>query len=482
MNSGVLVVVFSFVATLFSYGQNLGVDSFIGAGPLNTISPGVSGGFIGAGHINTVSANNGGIAAGYGNNILAESRRSFIGSGASNTLHSTWHSFIGAGANNLIDAGSSNSCIGAGYGNLIDSNCPHSFIGSGKENYINSLAESSFIGGGSSNEVTYAAKHSFIGGGYMNNIASYSNCVIAGGAYNTNAEFSSFIGGGENNTLERGRGNALVAGMQNRIGAGIGCFIGGGEGNLIDTNTIISYSTLSGGRSNQARASFSVISGGEANVVTGSYGAIAGGYGCRATNYAFAAGVSSKATNTGSFVWCGQAGVDTTSTNNNSFTVRCQGGARFLTTSQTNNARLVGVRLNGGATAWAVLSDSNAKTGFQPIQPREVLSKVASLPVRAWEYKHDPGRRYIGPTSQDFQASFGLGDATTINTLDADGVALAAIQGLVEELQERDRTAAWRELQHASALAERDGEIEDLRKSLQELKTRVDSMSPPTSR
>jgi len=187
------------------------------------------------------------------------------------------------------------------------------------------------------------------------------------------------------------------------------------------------------------------------------------------------------ATNTGSFVWCGQAGVDTTSTNNNSFTVRCQGGARFLTTSAQTPAALVGVRLAGGATAWAVLSDSNAKTGFQPIRQREVLSKVASLPVRAWEYKHDPGRRYLGPTSQDFRASFGLGDDTSINTLDADGVLFASVQGLVQELEERDRAAAWRELQHASALAERDGEIEGLKKDIRELKNRIDSMLPPST-
>ena len=441
--------------------QNLGINSAIAAGSNNTIPAGVSSAFIGAGVRNTNSANSCFLGAGVGNLIFPNSPRSGIG----------------AGHRNAILGGASNSFIGAGYGNLINSNSTHSFIGSGKGNLIY-FGENSFVGGGESNQVT--GYHSVIVGGKMNSTGvDYS--VIVGGSYNTNEGLYSFTGGGNGNDAQ-GYANTLVGGRRNTINFSTDSFIGGGVSNKIGNDSfLMSYATLSGGRSNQARASFSVISGGEANVVTGSYGAIAGGYGCIATNYAFATGVRSKATNTGSFVWCGQDGVDTTSTNNNSFTVRCQGGARFLTTSAQTPAALVGVTLAGGATAWAVLSDSNAKTGFQPIRQREVLSKVAALPVRAWEYKHDPGRRYLGPTSQDFRASFGLGNDTSINTLDADGVLFASVQGLVQELEERDRTAAWRELQHASALAERDGDIEGLKKDIRELKNRIDSMLPPST-
>ena len=440
--------------------QNLGINSAIAAGSNNTIPAGVSSAFIGAGVRNTNSANSCFLGAGVGNLIFPNSPRSGIG----------------AGHLNAILGGASNSFIGAGYGNLIDSNSTHSFIGAGQANYIDNISSYTVIGGGSNNTVEYGYGQVLVGGFANSTAVNYS--VLVGGSYNTNSGIESFLGGGRENYAQ-GAQNTLVGGARNRIAFATESFLGGGEGNLIGANAISSYSTLSGGMSNQARASFSVISGGEANVVTGPYGAIAGGYGCIATNYAFAAGVRSMATNTGSFVWCGQAGVDTTSTNNNSFTVRCQGGARFLTTSAQTPAALVGVRLAGGATAWAVLSDSNAKTGFQPIRQREVLSKVASLPVRAWEYKHDPGRRYLGPTSQDFRASFGLGDDTSINTLDADGVLFASVQGLVQELEERDRAAAWRELQHASALAERDGDIEGLKKDIRELKNRIDSMSPP---
>ena len=51
-------------------------------------------------------------------------------------------------------------------------------------------------------------------------------------------------------------------------------------------------------------------------------------------------------------------------------------------------------------------------------------------------YKASPDR-HIGPMAQDFYAAFGLGQGeTTIATVDADGVALAAIQALAKENEE----------------------------------------------
>lgn len=42
---------------------------------------------------------------------------------------------------------------------------------------------------------------------------------------------------------------------------------------------------------------------------------------------------------------------------------------------------------------------------------------------------------HIGPTAEDFYASFGTGkDNTKICTIDADGIALAVIQGLKEKM------------------------------------------------
>ncbi|HYG24859.1 MAG TPA: tail fiber domain-containing protein [Verrucomicrobiae bacterium] len=84
------------------------------------------------------------------------------------------------------------------------------------------------------------------------------------------------------------------------------------------------------------------------------------------------------------------------------------------------------------------LSDRNAKRDFAPVNSREVLEKVSALPLSTWSYIADDGVRHLGPMAQDFHSAFGVGmDDKTISMLDADGVALAAIQGLNQKLEEK---------------------------------------------
>lgn len=83
-------------------------------------------------------------------------------------------------------------------------------------------------------------------------------------------------------------------------------------------------------------------------------------------------------------------------------------------------------------------SDRNVKCDFASVDAREVLEKVASLPVQSWSYTNSPSVRHLGPVAQDFKAAFGLGFTdTAIATVDADGVALAAIQGLNQKVEEQ---------------------------------------------
>ena len=85
-------------------------------------------------------------------------------------------------------------------------------------------------------------------------------------------------------------------------------------------------------------------------------------------------------------------------------------------------------------------SDRNAKENFKPVDPRAVLEKVAALPLSEWNYKSDTASRHVGPMAQDFYAAFGVGpDDKHITTVDADGVALAAIQGLNQKVEEKER-------------------------------------------
>lgn len=98
------------------------------------------------------------------------------------------------------------------------------------------------------------------------------------------------------------------------------------------------------------------------------------------------------------------------------------------------------VRGSVRATAFNTTSDRNAKENFAPVDPQEVLEKVAALPISQWSFKDLTGTRHLGPMAQDFRAAFGLGsDDKHIATVDADGVALAAIQGLNQKVEERDR-------------------------------------------
>ena len=66
------------------------------------------------------------------------------------------------------------------------------------------------------------------------------------------------------------------------------------------------------------------------------------------------------------------------------------------------------------------------------VDGKEALGAVARMPVYTWNAKGtDPGVRRMGPTAQDFFAAFHLGDSDRlISSGDAEGVALAAIQGL----------------------------------------------------
>ena len=72
-----------------------------------------------------------------------------------------------------------------------------------------------------------------------------------------------------------------------------------------------------------------------------------------------------------------------------------------------------------------------------PADGSDVLARLASVPVSTWSYtSQDPSIRHMGPMAQDFRAAFGLGeDDKHISTVDADGVALAAIQALYAQDQ-----------------------------------------------
>ncbi len=107
----------------------------------------------------------------------------------------------------------------------------------------------------------------------------------------------------------------------------------------------------------------------------------------------------------------------------------------------TNAATSTGVEMAANGSSWAALSDVNAKENFRDVSGEDVLAKIARMSIQEWNYKaQDASLRHMGPTAQEFRAAFGLGDfPLRINTVDADGVALAAVKAL--EARTRDNAA-----------------------------------------
>jgi hypothetical protein len=73
------------------------------------------------------------------------------------------------------------------------------------------------------------------------------------------------------------------------------------------------------------------------------------------------------------------------------------------------------------------------------------LHKLGTVTGMLCPYKWEVagGTPHTGPMAQDFKAAFCPGtDDTSITTLEADGVALAAIQGLNQKLEQKETEIA----------------------------------------
>ena len=81
-------------------------------------------------------------------------------------------------------------------------------------------------------------------------------------------------------------------------------------------------------------------------------------------------------------------------------------------------------------------SDRNRKHSIEPADVDSVLDALADLSLSVWSYSGQTAR-HLGPMAQDFAEAFGLGGSSEgIAAVDADGVALAAIQALIQRNQE----------------------------------------------
>lgn len=331
------------------------------------------------------------------------------------------------------------SVVGGGYGNSAPG--AYATVGGGIGNQAD--FENATVAGGFSNVATLGAT---VGGGY-NNDALGEHATVGGGSTNDAVGDYATVGGGYLNCAE---GGATVGGGFRNYANG-GATVGGGS----DNDAAGICATIGGGDHNYAQGDCATVGGGFGNTANGSRATVPGGLGNAARGSgSFAAGIYACANHHGSFVWSDSAVTSRESaytTNSNQFRVRARGGTWFF----SNAGMTTGAYLAPGSNSWASACDSATKEDFREVDRKELLEKVAALRVRNYKIKdQDDGTLHIGPVAQDFAAAFGVGENNkSINMADADGVALAAIQALYDEMKARDEAQQKRIVQLETELA-----------------------------
>ena len=271
------------------------------------------------------------------------------------------------------------------------------------------------------------------------------------------------IGGGGNNQAGSDDGDeqttdiaeyATVSGGKRNTASGTSATVGGGRTNTASGE----YSTVGGGRENTASGKEATVGGGGGNTASADNATVGGGLGNTASGGAATVpgGRLGAAEDINSFVYndgeqyhdipdLSFAGLSSNTavdgepvTGANTFSVSATGGVRFITGS-AENPKVTYIPNN--SAGWTTTSSRAVKTNIDPVEPREALDGVESMEIATWEYEREDGEgagtTHIGPMAGDFHDAFAVGSSDEhINSINADGVALAAIQGLSTELDE----------------------------------------------
>ena len=342
---------------------------------------------------------------------------------------------------------------------------------------------------GSASNIANERASTAAGGGFAGTICLDPTTLLSGRNCRIEAsDLAATVGGGFSN-LASGGWAVVGGGYGNAADGGAGSVVGGGYGNV---STASNYGTVGGGYRNHVEASYATIPGGFINRADGSSSFAAGQYADALHSSSFVWGdasstgtIASNAAN--QFVIRSPGGVHlnpatrsyfgmqtrqtidlwgTSATTPDEFGIGVQtatayfrsnsnfcwhkGGTRSDTFCTAGGTGTVQMALRDTAAATTAIghlyaapfnigSDRAVKTAIDSINPRRVLSKVLAMPITSWVYITDGTTRHIGPMAQDFHKAFGLGGSDkSIATVDADGVALAAIQGLHQILKDKD--------------------------------------------
>jgi trimeric autotransporter adhesin len=470
-----------------------GADNFI----RSSYSFPVPGGFsvIGGGRENEVHGTDCVISGGRQNQIIESTLSATIGGGCNNYMWRSSLSTIGGGSANLIGAYTQGSTISGGVDNRIGhwsaGNADYCAIGGGTRNVILPAATLNTISGGNGNWIREQVVNSTISGGLSNQMmVRATNCAIGGGCSNLvwGASNAATIGGGHSNTV-RGFSSTVPGGRENYAGADYS-FAAGRRAKAQNSGVFVWADSTDADFASTGNDQFLIRATGGVGIqntnpiaqldVRGN-ASVGGAFTPNSLNSSnvlnLQVGVSTNGCANG-ITFCEDGdgtgmklGYDGTGlgTENKLIIYDVENVPRFVFNSGGNLGLGVlnpthPIEFSSGAyldqNGVQHLSDVNRKTDFRLVSSAGILESLARLPVRSWRYTNEvSGVRHLGPTAQDFKAAFELGaDDRTIGTVDADGVALAAIQGLNEVVKQKEVR------------------IEALEKNVAELKALVDRL------
>jgi hypothetical protein len=433
-------------------------------------------------------ANGVAIGSGIGNQVPSVAIDSFIGGGSNNVVYSTDALIVGGFGNQIGDV-AHGAVLGGG--GLNYNNGTYGTLGGGILNSV--LGPSATVSGGSNNVAN--GPFATVGGGDGNR-ASGTESTVAGGTFNLASGQDATVGGGYTNSA-RGDYSFLGGGHQNNAN-GVEATVGGGYQNNASGND----ATVPGGNFNTAAGAASFAAGSKASANhdnsfvwsdgAGTFGDPFGFFqstypqqfrieagngvemdvsGSHGVNPAALFINSTSANGVGLYVLQPNSSDACLVINTCPSRSSSSGGGDIIKGfgwtpggfgSPNNVVFEVTVLGDVSGHSFNSTSDRNAKENFAPVSPAQILEKVNSLPVSQWNFKGGQSDvQHIGPMAQDFHQAFGLngGDDKHISLTDEGGVALAAIQGLNQKLEDR--------------LQAKDAEIQDLKARLEMLEERL---------
>ena len=366
-------------------------------------------------------------------------RNIFIGTSSGfNSDTSNNNVAIGFAAGAFLAAHSDNNVL---IGHLAGSHTKASnIVAIGNEAGKFNQAPGSIFIGDSSGVLTVGMENVFVGSKTgLANTLGFNNTFVGhnAGLSNTSGGFNTFIG--------RAAGEQNVSGLANTF---IGHYAGGGN-KTGGVNTYIgNFAGASGGAGNVAIgfAAGQRDTSGYDNVYIGNIAGEQNKNGHGNIYLGRASGVKHNGSNN---TFVGKNSASNLTAGNGNIFIGNEAGADpsltavdnelYIDNSNTTSPLIHGffdkdsLVINGDLYVTGMIlppSDINLKEEITPLDYNLILEKLESIDISEWQYKTNESR-HIGPMAQDFYKAFGLGATDkAIATIDADGIALAAIKAL----------------------------------------------------